>query len=255
MNRLTNNDKNWGPFTLARWKKRISLELCSGDEEDPECHLLAVGLGWALRLKLPSILKPFKGRWGEHHRVYGFSISDQGGGYEFLRVSYGPQTDDSDTKKRWSKFLPWTQWDMVRHSYYNPDGTLFANVPQGRGKWEEHDKLSKACPKTQFKFEDCDGTRLTATCKIEEREWHRGEKSFSWLKYFYPVKIRRSLDIWFSGETGPEKGSWKGGTLGTGIDMEAGETPESAFRRFCEKEHTARRERKYGLKFIGPVSQ
>lgn len=35
---------------------------------------------------------------------------------------------------------------------------------------------------------------------------------FKWLSWFGRPKIRRSLDIQFSSETGPEKGSWKGGT-------------------------------------------
>ena len=53
-------------------------------------------------------------------------------------------------------------------------------------------------------------------------------------------KIRRSLDLEFSGETGPEKGSWKGGTVGTGIEMLPGELHEAAFRRYCQKAITAR---------------
>ncbi len=59
MNRLTDNDKTWGPFTLARWGKRISFELRSGDDEDPECNLLVVAFGWAFRVMLPNIIKPF----------------------------------------------------------------------------------------------------------------------------------------------------------------------------------------------------
>jgi hypothetical protein len=41
------------------------------------------------------------------------------------------------------------------------------------------------------------------------------------------------LDIRFSEETGRRKGSWKGGTLGHGIDMLPGELHEAAFRRYC----------------------
>lgn len=250
MNRLTDNDKNFGPFTFARWGKRISLELRSGDDEDPECHFLAVGFGWAFRLHLPTLLKPF-GKYGEHRRSYGFSLCDMGNGYDFITFEYGPQTHDSSTTKSWSKHLPWKQWDHVRHSYYNPEGTHFATDPVGRGKWEECNKLSESCPTVHFEFEDYDGKRIVATCKIEEREWHRGEGWFKWLKHFYPVKIRRSLDLRFSDEVGPEKGSWKGGTIGTGCDMLPGETPEQAFRHYCEKLHSSKGNN-YMIKFIGP---
>ena len=69
--------------------------------------------------------------------------------------------------------------------------------------------------------------------KQEEREWHFGTGWFKWLSWFRPRKIRRSLDLRFSGETGDRKGSWKGGTLGHSINMLAGEMHELAFRRYC----------------------
>ncbi len=95
---------------------------------------------------------------------------------------------------------------------------------------------------------------IVATCVIEEREWHRGAGWFKWLKWFYPRKIRRSLDLKFSAEVGPEKGSWKGGTIDHGIEMQKGETPRQAFERYCSKEHDARHGRKYRIRFIGPCA-
>jgi hypothetical protein len=62
--------------------------------------------------------------------------------------------------------------------------------------------------------------------------------------------VKRSLDLRFSDEIGPEKGSWKGGTVGHSIDMLPSESPEAAFRRYCEQEHRA----KYGtyrLTYVG----
>lgn len=91
-----------------------------------------------------------------------------------------------------------------------------------------------------------------ATCKVEEREWHRGEGWFKWLKWFYPAKIKRSLDLSFSAEVGPQKGSWKGGTLGHGIDMLPNETVEDAFRRYCSMEHE-RKGRKFMLTYLGEL--
>jgi len=252
MNRLTDNDRNFGLLTFARWNKRISFELRSGDDEDPECHLLAVGLGWAIRLRLPNILKPF-GKYGEHRKEYGFSLSDMGNGYDFFQLFFGPQTNDSLTTKSWSKHLPWKMWNHVRHSVYNPDGSHFATEGKDKNRWEEFYKLRQECPASCFEFEDYDGERIVATCKIEEREWHKGEGWFKWLKWFYPVKICRSLDLKFSSEVGKGKGSWKGGTIGHGIDMLKGEAPQQAFERYCSIEHNARKGEKYGLKFIGPV--
>jgi hypothetical protein len=52
--------------------------------------------------------------------------------------------------------------------------------------------------------------------------------------------LRRSLNITFSAEVGPDKGSWKGGLIGTSIDVEENETAESAFKRFCAEPHRSK---------------
>ncbi len=77
---------------------------------------------------------------------------------------------------------------------------------------------------------------------------------FKWLSWFRAPKIRRSLAIEFSGETGPEKGSWKGGTVGTGIDMRPGELHESAFRRYCGEPHRSKYN-EYHVKFVSRVEK
>ena len=105
-----------------------------------------------------------------------------------------------------------------------------------------------------FQFEDYDGEIITATSLIEERQWEFGEGYFKWLSWFRKPKIIRSLDLQFSEEVGPEKGSWKGGTVGHGIDMLPGEMHEQAFRRYCDKEHSSK-SGKFKLKYIGRIDQ
>lgn len=269
MNRLTDHDKNWGPFTLARWQGSFSAVLQSGDDEDLECFLRFIAFGWALRIHIPAIVQPHKKKviassWDEatvkrlgrnwYYDVteckFGFSLSNMGNGYDFLQVFFGPQTHDSSTSKSWCTHLPWKQWSCVRNSVYDPDGNLFAAEQRGdfRGWWDAKEK----CPASYFGFEDFDGEMIVATCRITEMEWHRGEGWFRWLKWFWPAKIRRSLDIHFSAEVGPEKGSWKGGTTGHGTDMLPKETPADAFKRYCDKEHDARQGRKFRIRFVGP---
>ena len=41
--------------------------------------------------------------------------------------------------------------------------------------------------------------------------------------------------MWFSGETGKRKGSYKGGTLGTGINLRPGEGAVGGFMRYCQE--------------------
>lgn len=272
MNRISDNDKNWGPFTLAPWSKYFAVNFSTGDEEDRRGfrnHLLIVAFGWALRVALPNIVQPYREKvaapsWDEatvkrmgrnwyfntDEREFGVTLSDMGNGYDFLQLRYGRQTHDSSTDKTWSTHLPWKQSRCVRNCVYDPDGNLFA-TEGGRGKFFEFMRKKEECPASYFGFEDFDGEMITATCVIEEREWHRGDGWFKWLKWFYPRKIRRSLDLQFSAEVGPEKGSWKGGTIGHGIEMERGETSFGAFVRYCDKEHDARQGRKYKIRFVG----
>jgi len=54
---------------------------------------------------------------------------------------------------------------------------------------------------------------LFITCHITEREWRQ-----KWLKWTKRgAKIKRTLDVDFSEEVGPRRGSYKGGVLGTGF--------------------------------------
>src|SRR5690349_9894999 len=105
MNRLTGNDRNFGPFTLGRWSKTFSAYIESGDDEDPQSTAMIVAFGWALRMRVWNWLcRPWRARWVEcnwdaetvkrlgrsgyweiHERRFGFSLSDMGNGYDFLQ--------------------------------------------------------------------------------------------------------------------------------------------------------------------------
>jgi hypothetical protein len=225
--------------------------LTSADDDGRRCRFRLSVLGvsvlvalpnWALR---PERKKVFPAGWDEATiqrlgrnwywditpREIGFYVSDG----HFV-IHYGRQTHDSSTEQSWSCFLPWTQWRHVRHSLYGIDGALFADLPEmrwGTPGYEERRRLIEACQTAAFAFKDFDGEALTVTTKIEEREWLLGTGWCKWLAMFARPKVRRSLDLQFSGETGKRKGSWKGGTLGHGIEMLPGELHESAFRRYC----------------------
>lgn len=275
MSRMTDNDRTWGPFTWGPWHKCLSVEWSSGGGEDQDSrnYILFAAFGRALRIWLPRILRPwvnvrpscidpkrmFTDVWP---REYGFTLTSSGGVgescYDFLIVSLGAQTHDSTTTKKWSKFLPWKQWEHVRHSLYAPDGSHLyteprfkrGHRPQGFDHCIWHKR--ETAPASYFEFEDYDGKRIIATCHIEEREWHKGTGWFRWLKWFSKPKIHRSLNLEFDHEVGPEKGSWKGGTVGTSAEMRKEDHPINAFRRWCDKEHRARGSRHYKLTFIGP---
>lgn len=253
--RWSDNDRYFGPFTYAREGgsyRHLGMVLGSGDgDEHPGCSLRLSGFGHTLITALPPVIKPWRRRveasswdaatvqrmgrnwyWDKHVREYGFSCAEG-----FLNIKFGRQTHDSSTEQRWGYFLPWTQWRFVRHSLFGLNGEHVWTDPTvkagGRYDFDALHAATEACPSRTFAFTDFDGEQLTARTFIEEREWLFGDRAFKWLSLFCKPKIRRSLDIRFSDETGRRKGSWKGGTMGTGIDMLPGELHESAFCRYC----------------------
>lgn len=272
--RWSDHDHYFGPFTFALSDYYRTLAIClrSSDDEDRVAtfrvsigrfSFLSVVPNWLIRPERKKVYPQWDeatvarlGRnwyWDVTPREYSIGISEG-----HLSINYGRVTHDSSTEQRWGCFLPWTQWRHIRHSYYDLAGNHFADAPNrwhftglnGRPTYDDFKRIAESVPTRQFKFQDFDGEELIATTRIEEREWRLGEGWFKWLSWFARPKIRRSLDLRFSGETGREKGSWKGGTIGTGIEMLPGELHEAAFRRYCDEEHRAK-SGKYRIKFIG----
>jgi hypothetical protein len=255
--RWSDHDRHWGPFTIARGKGTIEVMLHSGYDEYPGNHLSLRGFGWAVLVELPDLIPPYRERvvanWDaatvahlgrnyfveEHNRRYGF-YSCEG----HFNICWGRDTDDSLTEQRWSTFLPWTQWRHVRQSWYGLAGEHLASVYDadtslgtGSSRWERERAIAERTPTVTFMFLDYDGEPITATTKIEEREWRFGTGWCRWLSWFRRPMIKRSLDIQFSAEVGPRKGSWKGGTIGHSIEMRPGDLHRDAFLRYAEKYH------------------
>jgi len=260
--RWGDNDRRWWRFTYSppgNYNPWAVVLKSSGDSEDWQtCTLRISAFSRTLIITLPDLIKPERkkiipgwdwqtierlGRdwyWDITTREFGFSYSDG-----FLQVFFGRVTHDSSTEQNWCKHLPWTQWRHVRHSFYDLTGAHVYDESQDpigklgteewHDRWNARQAREDAVPTMKFAFRDFDGEALTATTKIEEREWLFGVGWFKWLSLFRRSKIHRSLDIRFSGETGKRKGSWKGGTIGHSIEMLPDELHESAFRRYCSE--------------------
>lgn len=251
------SEHNWNlwPFTLCKahagW---FGVVLDSGAREDEagDCHLKIHAFGYTLICELPRIIRDYRVRhtakswdaatvarlgcdWYEevHPCEYGFIFTGDGS----LHTYFGPDTGDSSTSQNRVFFLPWRQWKYVRCSFYDKKGKHFWTEWAGdKTAWNAKQAVKQALSKVYFQIEDYDGEIITATTYIEEREWQFGTGVFSWLSWLARPKIRRSLSIDFSAEVGKEKGSWKGGTLGHGIEMLPNENHEAAFKRYCQQE-------------------
>lgn len=181
--------------------------------------------------KVPDWLIPMYNDGKQNHpREFSLNKFD-----ESLSFYYGVQPNYGKSQYiHWE--IPWKTWNFDRWTVYNPDHTFFAHIEIGassRKKWsfEESERIRAEVPKAQISFNDFDGEEIIATCFIEEREWFKGTKSFSWLKYIFKSMIKRQIDITFDKETGAQKGSYKGGTVGCSEDIGINETILEAFTR------------------------
>lgn len=269
--RYSGTDFHLWPFTLSKSGYRnFGVVLDSGAFEDQRggCHVRFSAFGWALICELPQIVPDYTVRhtvttwdaatiarlgrdWYDERfsREYGFTFSDGN-----LHTYFGPQTHDSRTTKSRVFFLPWRNRRFIRHSLYDLEGKHFhTEYDRARNTWAASGAVRDACPKARFVFDDFDHQRITATTHIEEREWRFGTGLFRWLSWFRGPDISRTLALEFSAEVGPEKGSWKGGTVGHSIEMLPGELHESAFKRYCEQEHRSKY-RRFRIAYVGRVA-
>lgn len=258
------NDRHFWPLTLSTGDyKRFGFMLDSGANEDCNsgCHIRLYLWTVTLICELPPLIVNYRVRhiatsWDEatikrlgrnwydelFPREYGLHISEG-----TLHIHYGPQTHCSTDTKSKCVFLPWRNWRFIGKKWYGLHGEF---LRAGGNNFQEDFAFENDMPKARFAFDDFDGRRIQADTHIEEREWRFGTGYFKWLSLFRRRKIVRSLSIRFSEGVGPEKGSWKGGTVGTSIDMLQGELHEAAFKRFCEKEHRSKY-RTYRVQYIG----
>ncbi len=270
--RWSDDNRHFWPFTLSKESRKdghwaVMLDSGGAEGHSGGCHIRFSGFGWTLICELPPILRPCRERvtahwdaatvermgrdWYENSyaREFGFSLSEGN-----LHVHYGAQTHCWPGCKSKVFFLPWRHWRFIRNTLYTPEGVSFYTDYEGKRDREAWWAFKDACPKVQFDFEDYDGKPITATTHIEEREWRFGTSWCRWLSLFRKPRVSRDLMLEFSEEVGPEKGSWKGGTVGTSIEMLAGETPEAAFIRYCSMEHRSRGGR-YRVRYLGRTTE
>lgn len=270
--RYSNNDRHFWPFTLSKTNYNsfgIVLDSGANDDHPGDCHIRFYAFKYTLICELPQIISDHHIRhiptsWNAEtiNRLgrnwydevfsceYGFNFIDSA-----LHVYYGAQTFSSDTTQNKVYFLPWLHWTHIRRSLFDTKGEHFwteYDIKGHRASWIAVSAVEEACPKIQFEIDDYDGERIIATTHIEEREWHFGTGAFRWLSWFRKPMIQRTLQISFASEVGTEKGSWKGGTIGTSIEMKPGELHESAFRRFCEQDHRAKYNT-YRIQYVGRI--
>lgn len=254
-------------------KREYGIELSTGFGDcDNRYNTLHIKfMKHSLWFQIPQIIKPkkvwvdtskypwaqdseTKGYWNYIRRDYGISTFDGS-----LHIHYGIQpgcyssTDRKNSDHTFVWFIPWRNQRFIRKSYYSAFlqthlKTFWEKDQRGKGirMYEEQREFEeKEYKHLLIKFRDFDNELITAKARVEEMEWRWGTGAFKWLSWFRKPFIRRTLWISFDKETGYEKGSWKGGTMGQGIDMLPGEIAEDAFMRYARGTD---RYKNYGVK-------
>lgn len=239
----------------------------SGHSKTNYCNIHFALFGHSWWFRIPEIFKPRKkwvdtskeswskspsgGYWDYTQRQYGISITE-----DSVHINYGIQPgswssrdkkNSDHTKVFW---IPWKNMTFQHEEFFTPEWSSFAILSDknGRTDWEEQRKIREAVNKIKFRFNDYDGEEIIATCYISKRMWRYGIGWCKWLGYIRKPLIRYTLDIEFSKETGYNKGSWKGGTFGHSVEMERGEDPLEAFKRYGSSEDSYKY---YGIKNRG----
>lgn len=214
-----------------------------------DLHFALFGHSWWF--KIPEIFKPRKkwvdtskyewsksdGYWDHTMRQYGVSVTD-----DAVHLYYGIQPgswSSRDKENSDHSTVLWIPWKKMTYKYeelYTPDWKTHAVIyEKNRGvpyDFENERKVKESVPRIKFKFNDFDGEEIIATCYISKRVWRHGISWCKWLGYIRKPLVKYSLDLEFSKETGYEKGSWKGGTIGHSVEMKYGESPLDAFMRY-----------------------
>lgn len=260
LGRLADNDKRFGPLTISTSNQKwnafyLYFEAFYDEDYDQKVYntLSIHFFTWfVIRLVLPVLIKPIQykvypknwsketierlGRdyyWEYRSKRYGFLFNNTHANFVF-----GKTRNDTgmlvERSKHWD--YPWKGLNPITLEVYDHNNNLFSYVPTMCGMY----KLE--LPSTYFELEDFDGERIIVSVRKEVRVYSRFQGFMKPLGKLLPKVRFPNMDIRFSKEVGPKKGSWKGGTVGHGIDLIGEESNYEAMQRYCEK---------YGLKFIG----
>ena len=237
--------QSWVDFYTGWNKLCFVYDTC---EYEGNRHSLHVSLGWgSLWIYFPwRNKKVFEEDVNNPQPKYGFYLYGEGKFFDSFWY-YKNKNGHSHTK---SINMPWT-FDFYRHSFLTYDG-WFTCLESERRKARKRGEDTFAYPyhlrdddqrliKKEFPFryvtKSGEVQDTTATCFMEEREWR--PRWLKWTKLFRHV--RTSLDIQFKDELGNQRGSWKGGVLGVGCEVNKEEKKnqdfETPLRRY-EKEVT-----------------
>lgn len=261
LGKLSDKDYRFGPITIGICEKRqrtsfsyFHLESGHYQEEDGPTSKMEkfyttltckFGKLFSIRILLPTIIKPAVWKvkapsWSKEtierlgrdwyyeyrNKCYGFSVDT-----DYINFKWGLMVNDCGMIVSRDKFLdfPWKTPTYIQAEYYDQ----FGNVQQisSGNHFQNKDELEM----TYALIKDYDETVVKASFMKVVRVYYRFSGKLLWLAKLLPKKRYTSLEINFDQETGPKKGSWKGGTIGSSSPADPDKTALESFKIYCEK--------------------
>lgn len=179
------------------------------------------------QLRGPCLTIEWPSDWHEHRRVW------VGVGLVLVRICFSwpykgevvPDQGQCSGPEYGFQFFDDLLWVYHGKSTGRPlDGSRTTFTMPWGWRFQKHVVLTD--PETHpyhYKLKSGQVQERTATIKAETRRWTR--PWFPWSM------TRKTIDVQFSDEVGERSGSWKGGTIGCGYEMNRGETPVETLRR------------------------
>lgn len=223
----------------------------SGHSRTNHCNLHFAIAGHSWWFQIPELFKPRKkwvdtskeswstnpsgGYWDYTKREYGINITE-----DSVHVYYGIQPGSWSSRDKKNSdhvkviWIPWKNMTFQHEEFFTPKWSSYTILADKNGRTDlaERRRIEEGVNKIKFQFNDYDGEEIVATCYISKRMWRHGISWCKWLGYIRKPLVKYTLDLEFSKETGYNKGSWKGGTMGHSVELAYGEDPLEAFKRY-----------------------
>ena len=195
----------------------LSFELCGYFDNRPR-------INFDLFFFNLTIILPFRNKWIDEcdSPKWGIAIHNN-----TIWIYRGGKGNLSGGNKWWTWSIPFVTKDWIRTSILLKDDS-WGHETKGNRKGFYNDEWKEKQKSWSYNFTDnYDGEIIPTTIYVEEREWR--PKWLKWTKLF--AIIDRSIDIHFSKECGKEKGSWKGGVIGSSYKILPNEEPLDCLKR------------------------
>lgn len=133
-------------------------------------------------------------------------------------------------KRHFSWNLPFLSTIFVKHEILSIDRAHVVHNCKhdfrAKGEWEKRNKIiAERSITLPYRYETLSGKTQDVTATVHVERWTRRIK---WTPF---KREEESINVSFSEEVGPERGSWKGGCTGCGYTLRPNETAVACLRR------------------------